>query len=215
MLINGFKYIHVGKSCENKDVVLNLEKKSMPSDQTLCTSLYRNKIRRTEIVLKTLLYYLYEHEGKPYVNPPHYFFKDAIDTTMNCQAFVRVLIEYMMFLPASETNRKIIMNVLAEIHRNNKGHNPRIYRGLLNEFISHFYFGISKFEAALGFIVSFWKRGVNILPYLNIILTYTEDFFSDNDVANAIEIAEYELGMENILYDQWVEILKCEGVFYE
>jgi hypothetical protein len=121
----------------------------------------------------------------------------------------------MMFLPASETNRKIIMNVLAEIHRNNKGHNPRIYRGLLNEFTAHLYSGISKFEAVLGFIVSFWKRGVNILPYLNIILTYTEDFFSDNDVANAIEIAEYELGMENILYDQWVEILKCEGVFYE
>ncbi|MHA1453924.1 MAG: hypothetical protein ACTSRD_13770, partial [Promethearchaeota archaeon] len=152
-------------------------------------------------MLKTLLYYFYEHEGLPYENPPHYYYGTAEDKSMECQAFVRVLIEYMMILPAKESNKKLFIEILSRLFEHNNGNNPRISIRLLNDFIDHHHPDITPFEAVLGWVTRFWNKGSNILRYLYITLLHTDDFFSENDVYNACVFAEQELGLNNTLTD--------------
>ncbi len=61
-------------------------------------------------------------------------------------------------------------------------------------------------------IVLFWEDGWNILEYFYITLQYTEEFFTEDDVLNAINIAEQELGLkDNQLHKDWNE-LKNGGI---
>ena len=73
----------------------------------------------------------------------------------------------------------------------------------------HFYVeSITPVDLIKGWIIGFWNNGMHVLEYLYITLQYTDMFFTESDVVQAIPLAEQELGLDKgKLYDEWHEHL--------
>jgi hypothetical protein len=166
-------------------------------------------------MLKTLLYYWYEHEGMPYEKPPHYYLHEAEDQTEVCKAYIRTLNWWRMMKISLETPRKERLYTYTQ---------TKIYSALLlkqpisqkrdwneSDGINPDHRG-SAMSVVLGWITKFWRLGWNILEYLYLTLQYTEEFFTEEDVLTAMDLAEQELKLvRNQLHDDWTYLKDSRG----
>ena len=170
-------------------------------------------------MLKTLLYYWYERDDFPYVNPPHYYFNFSQDTSQACQTYIRILFEWKRQIAQSLPQDQFctFLRQSRVFFKMNKISRFSLTRDIYEEedhgdFIKYVEAKITPSRILLIWHYEFWKRGWNLLEYIFITLTYTDEFFTEEMVLDNIPYMEREAGVKkNALLKEW-NFLKKTGM---